>query len=159
MVVLPSIPAIQEAKVEGSWSEASLGKVSRRFCLKKQIKTKRTRGVTQVVEQLPSKQEALSSIPTTKKKKKEKLENTFIIICCYVAQVINLYADFLSSSFDKLMFDYNSLLVLLDFGDRLNISLTVFSFYSVLNLFPSLGCLHRQAFSIILKSSVHEFFL
>jgi hypothetical protein len=29
----------------------------------------------------------------------------------------------------------------------------------VLNLFPSLGCLHRQAFSIILKSSVHEFFL
>jgi hypothetical protein len=70
MVVLPSTPAIQEAKVEGSWSEASLGKVSRRFCLKKQIKTKRTRGVAQVVEQLPSKQEALSSIPTTKKKKK-----------------------------------------------------------------------------------------
>jgi hypothetical protein len=62
----PISPATQEAEVGGSWSEVGASKSTRPY-LKYRLKAKKT-----VVERLPSKCEALSSIPGTTKKKKNR---------------------------------------------------------------------------------------
>jgi predicted ATPase len=50
------------------------------YLKKKQLKSKRTRDVTQEIEHLPGKHEALSSIPSTaKRNKQEWLLLSFII--------------------------------------------------------------------------------
>jgi hypothetical protein len=46
------------------------GKVRAKTLSEKQTRSKRTRGVAQVVESFPSKQKALSSVPSAARKKK-----------------------------------------------------------------------------------------
>jgi hypothetical protein len=60
------IPAAREMEVGRGQSKASLGKNTSSY-LKKKPKSKRTGGVAQVVEHLPSKCKSLSSNPTTAK--------------------------------------------------------------------------------------------
>jgi hypothetical protein len=64
------IAATQKVEVGGWQSEASLSKSMRPY-LKSKLKSKREGDMPQVVVFLPSKYEALSSIPTTTKNKKE----------------------------------------------------------------------------------------
>jgi hypothetical protein len=59
---VPIIPGAQEAEVGGSWFEASLGKFNTIPYLKNKLVDW---GIAQVVECLPSKLEAQSSITTS----------------------------------------------------------------------------------------------
>jgi hypothetical protein len=68
---MPVIPATPEAEVGGSRSEATPGQ-NLETLSEKQTKSKKTEGVDQVVECLPSKCKALNSIPSTTKKEKTK---------------------------------------------------------------------------------------
>jgi hypothetical protein len=64
---IPVIPAIWEAEVGELWSKASPSKTMR-FYLKNELKAKGLGVyVTQVVDHLPSKKNALSSIPSAAK--------------------------------------------------------------------------------------------
>jgi hypothetical protein len=68
---MPVIPATRQAVKERSQSDTNLGKVSWRPYLKNKLKTKqkglRGADMDQVVEHLPSKHDALNSIPSTAK--------------------------------------------------------------------------------------------
>jgi uncharacterized membrane protein len=64
----PVIPALRRLRQENHDLEASLAHIERARL--------RARGVTQVVEHLPSKRKALSSNTSTAKEKKERKKNT-----------------------------------------------------------------------------------
>jgi hypothetical protein len=73
---MPAIPATQEVEIGGLRSKAGQGKDMRPY--EKQTKSKRIRVMDQVLEYLPSENEALSLIPSTAKKKKKKKEKKFL---------------------------------------------------------------------------------
>jgi hypothetical protein len=66
---MPIIPATWEEEAEGSMSKTGLGKSSRPYP-KNRLKAKKTGFVVQVVEHLPSKYMALSSISSNAKEKR-----------------------------------------------------------------------------------------
>jgi hypothetical protein len=65
------ISAMQEELVGGSWFKASLGKKCEALSEKQTQRSKRTRGVVQMVENLPNKQKTLNSNHSLNVKKKK----------------------------------------------------------------------------------------
>jgi hypothetical protein len=62
---VPVIPATTEAEVRGLWYEANPGKVTGKLYIKNKHRSKKNE---EVPKHLPSKYEALRSIPVLKKK-------------------------------------------------------------------------------------------